>query len=74
MRFSLINVVESSGPLISGTCLQNHVGTLDSAREMARATEATNSISITVDVVPELSLMAPALGFYTNLPRLDIDL
>jgi len=73
MKFSLINVVESSGPLVSGTWVQNHVGALDSAREVARATEAANSNKITVAVVPELPSTAPALGFYANLTRLDID-
>jgi len=73
MKFSLINVVEQSGPLVSGTWIQNHVGTLDSAREAARATETANSNKITVAVVHELSSTAPALGFYTNLTRLDID-
>jgi len=74
MKLSLINVVESSGPLVSGTWVQNHVGTRDSAREVARATEAANSNKITVAVVPELSSTAPALGFYTNLTRLDVDI
>jgi hypothetical protein len=73
MKFSLINVVESSGPLVSGTWIQNHVGTLASAREAARATEAANSNKITVAIVSELSSTAPALGFYTNLTRLDVD-
>jgi hypothetical protein len=73
MKFSLINVVRSSGSLVSGTWIQNHVGTLASAREAARATEAANSHKITVAVVPELSSAGPALGFYTNLTRLDID-
>ena len=73
MKFSLINVVESSGPLVSGTWIQNHVGTLASAHEAARSTEAVNSNKITVAVVSELSSTAPALGFYTNLTRLDVD-
>jgi hypothetical protein len=72
MKFSLINVVESSGPLVSGTWIQNHVGTLASAREAARSTEAVNSNKITVAVVSELSSTAPAFGFYTNLTRLDV--
>ena len=73
MRYSLINIVESSGPLISGYWVQNHVGTLASAREAARATEAANSNKITVAVVAELTSTTPALGFYSNLTRLDLD-
>lgn len=73
MKFSLINVIESSGPLVSGYWLQNHIGSLASAREAARVTEATNSNKITVAVASELSSTTPALGFYSNLTRLDID-
>jgi len=73
MKFSLINIVESSGPLISGYWVQNHIGTLASARKVARATEAANHNKIEVAIVAELSSTTPALGFYTNLTRLDID-
>ena len=74
MKFSLINITEQCGALISGYWLQNHIGTLVSAREAARATEAANSNRIKVAVVAELSSTTPALGFYPNLTRLDIDL
>jgi hypothetical protein len=73
MKFSLINITEQSGALISGSWLQNHIGTLASAREAARTTEAANSNRIKVAVVAELSSTIPALGYYTNLTRLDID-
>lgn len=73
MKFSLINVAEQSGPLVSGYWLQNHVGTLATAREAARATEDANHGKIIVAVVAELSSPTPALGFYSNLARLDVD-
>jgi hypothetical protein len=73
MRYSLINIVESSGPLISGYWVQNHVGTLASAREAARATEVANSNKIEVAVVAELSSTTPALSYWRDLPRLDGD-
>ena len=73
MKFSLINITEQSGSLVSGSWLQNHIGTLDSAREAARATEAANGNRITVAVVAELSSTTPALSHYTSLPRLDVD-
>jgi hypothetical protein len=73
MKFSLINIVEQSGPLISGYWLQDHIGTLASAREAARATEAANHSKIEVAVIAEVSSTIPALGFYTNLPRLDVE-
>jgi hypothetical protein len=73
MKFSIINVAEQSGAHISGYWVQNHIGSLASACEAARATEAANSNKITVAVVAELSSTTPALGFYTNLRRLDVD-
>jgi hypothetical protein len=73
VKFSLINVLESSGPFISGYWVQDHIGTLSSAREAARATEAANHNKITVAVVSELSSTTPALSYWRNLPRLDID-
>ena len=73
MKFSLINIQEQSGPLVSGSWLQNHVGSLASAREAARATEAFNGNKIVVAVVPELSSTTPALGYWRDLPRLDVE-
>jgi hypothetical protein len=73
MKFSLINIAEQSGALISGYWVQNHIGTFASAREAARATEAASGNRIEVAIVAELSSTTPALGYYTNLPRLDID-
>jgi hypothetical protein len=73
MKFSLINIIESAGALISGYWVQNHVGTLASAIEAARATEAANSNKITIAVVAELSSTTPALSYWRDLPRLDVD-
>ena len=65
MKFSLINVQEQSGPLVSGSWLQDHVGTLASAREAARATEAANGNKITVAVVAELSSPCAILSYWS---------
>jgi hypothetical protein len=73
MKFSLINVIEQAGPLVSGYWLQDHVGSLASARETARATEAANSNKIDVAVVAELSSTTPALSYWRDLVRLDIE-
>lgn len=73
MKFSLINIIEQSGNQVSGSWIQDHIGTLASATARARELEAVNSNKITVAVVAELSSTTPALGFYTNLTRLDID-
>ena len=73
MKFSLINIIESHGPLVSGYWLQDLIGSLATAREAARATEAANSNKIAVAVVPELSSTTPALGYWRDLTRLDVD-
>jgi len=73
MKFSLINITEQSGTLVSGYWLQDHIGTLASAHEAARATEAANGNRITVAVVAELSATTPALSHYTSRPRLDVE-
>lgn len=73
MKFSLINIIEQSGLLVSGYWLQDHIGTLASAAARARELEAANSNKIDVAVVEELSSTTPALGYWANLTRLDID-
>jgi len=72
MRYSLINVQESSGQLVSGNWVQDHIGTLASATAAARTTEAANGHKITVAVVDGLSSVVPALSYLLDLPRLDI--
>lgn len=73
MKFSLINIAETHGPLISGYWVQNHVGTLDSAIASAHATEIANHNRIEVAVVAELSSTTPALSYWRDLTRLDVD-
>jgi hypothetical protein len=73
MVFSLINVIEKSGPLVSGSWIQDHIGSLASAITRARELEAANSNKIDVAVVVELSSTTQAIGYSTNLTRLDID-
>jgi hypothetical protein len=73
MKFSLINITESSGPLVSGYWLQNHIGTLASAREAASATEVANGNRIDVAVVAEFSSTTLALSNWRDLPLLDSD-
>lgn len=72
MHYSLINIQESSGSLVSGPWLQNHVGTLATASAAARATEAANSNKIMVAVVPEVPSSVPALSYWRDLTRLDV--
>ena len=74
MKFSLINVIEQSGPLVSGYWLQDHIGSLSSAIEVARATEAANSNKIDVAVVAAVSSPCATLSYWSAMPRLDIEL
>ena len=75
MKFSLINVHSSYGPdssLVSGSWLQDHIGTLATATAAARATEAANGNKITVAVVAEVPSSVPALSYWRDLTRLDV--
>jgi len=74
MKFSLIVVTESHGTLVSGNWIQDHIGTLTTARKVARATEATNDNKITVAVVNEIPGVCKILSYWTDLTRLDVDL
>jgi len=58
---------------VSGYWVQNHVGTLDRVRETAHDTEAANHGKIEVAVVAELSSTTPALSYWRDLVRLDIE-
>jgi hypothetical protein len=73
MKFSLINVQASTGPFVSGSWLQDHIGSLATATARARDIEAANSNKIDVAVVEELSSKTPALGYWPDLTRLDVD-
>jgi hypothetical protein len=71
MKYSLINVYKETDGVVSGTWIQNHTGTLDTATAVARATEKANSGRITVAVVEELNYSAPNYCYRTGLLRLD---
>jgi hypothetical protein len=72
MKFSLINVIEMSGNQISGSWIQNHIGTLASATERARELEAVNCSMIDIAVVAEINSPCAVLGYWRNLTRLDV--
>lgn len=71
MKFSLINIFKEDNGKVTGNWIQNHVGTLDSATQLARETEKVNHNRIQVAVVDELSTPVPILGFFKDLIRLD---
>ena len=70
MKFSLINVVASKNNKVSGYWVQNHIGTIESAKQKAIHTEAANSNRITVAVVEEVNTTTPMLHYFENLIKL----
>jgi hypothetical protein len=73
MKFSLISIIEQSGLLVSGYWLQDHFGSLASATQAARDTEAANSNKIDVAVVDAVSSPCADLSYWRNLTQLDVD-
>ena len=71
MKYSLINVVREYEGMVDGVWMQDHIGTIESASEAARATERANSNRITVAVVEDLGLSCPDYSYRTSLKRLD---
>ena len=54
MKYMLVNVCSENDGRVSGNWIENHVGTIESAREKANKTEAANGHRITVAVVGEV--------------------
>jgi hypothetical protein len=73
MKFSLINIIEQSGLLVSGYWLQDHFGSLASTIQAAHDTEAANSNKINVAVVDAVSSPCAYLSYWRNLIQLDVD-
>ena len=73
MKYSLIQVEREYDGMVDGVWMQNHIGTIDSAAEAARATERANSNRITVAVVEDLGYSEPNHSLRTALKRLDIE-
>ncbi len=71
MIFSLINVSSEKDNKVSGYWIQNHIGTLESAKKVAKETEKVNSNKIDIAVVEEVSSVVPALCFHEYLERLN---
>ena len=72
MKYSLINVAGIQYGKIYGYWVVNHVGTLDSATELAIATEKVNSNKLDIAVVDEVTGPCPNLDTHYFLNRLDI--
>lgn len=72
MKYSLIQVDREYDGMVDGVWMQNHIGTIDSATEEARATERANGNRITVAVVEDLGYSEPNYSLRTALKRLDV--
>lgn len=70
MVYSLLNVTSEKDGLVSGNWIQDHHGTLESARKLADETEAVNSHGIDVAVVPQLASTQPILCYWQGIQRL----
>jgi hypothetical protein len=71
MKFSLISVtLMGDDGRVSGYWVQNHIGTLETAQQRARDTEATNSNKITICIVDEVNTTVPMGMFFEGLKKL----
>lgn len=71
MKLSLIQVhEETKDGRISGTWIQDHHGTLETALIKAMATEKANSNRIKIAITEQINGSAPNYNFLTGLKRL----
>jgi hypothetical protein len=71
MKFSLIQITEEKDGKISGWWIQDHIGTLASARQKTDATEKANRNHIKIGIVEQVSTTVPQLaGIFHNLVKL----
>lgn len=66
--FSLIGVdrLNDDHTRASGNWIQNHIGTLETALEVARQTNAVNRNALTIAVVDEVPSPVPILDYWTD--------
>lgn len=70
MKFSLINITKEKEDLISGYWIQDHIGTIESAKIAAIRTMEVNSNKINIGIVDQLNMSIPILEYFTDLKRL----
>lgn len=70
MRYSLINVAEQQGNIVSGVWIQDFTGTLKEAKQFAKETEAVNGYRIKVAVVRCMNFSYPNYAYLTGLKKL----
>jgi hypothetical protein len=65
--YSLLTIHRTNADgTIDGAWLQDHIGTVESARSRADTTEAVNSHAISVAVVPAVGFCGPAEVFHSQ--------
>jgi len=70
-KYSLLNVTEQDGGRVSGHWIQDHIGTLESAEELAQETNKVNGGRLDIAVVEQVGTTNPSLRRFGNLPRLN---
>jgi hypothetical protein len=70
MKYSLINIYGTESGKVWGSWLQDHMGTLKSAKEAARETEIANGGKINIAIVEAVSSPVAALEIYHGLENL----
>ena len=69
-KFSLLNVTERKGDLVSGNWIQDFTGSKEEAFRYARNTERANSNRIKVAVVESVSGSAPNFSYITDVKEI----
>lgn len=69
-KYSLINVMKEKDGLVSGYWIQDHHGTLETAKQLADDTNEVNSNKLNIAVVDYVSTTAAILSYFTDLKRI----
>lgn len=70
MKFSIINVTQEKNGKIDGYWLQDHIGTLESAKRKAAEISAANEYKLDIAITAEIPYQDPA-NYLRNLVRLN---
>jgi len=70
MKFSLIIVTKEVEGKVEGYWIQDHIGTIETATEVANKTSEVNS-GQNIAVVDQIGSTVPMLGYWNQLQRLN---
>jgi len=65
-KFSLINISSKRQNKINGYWLQDHIGTLETAKQVAKETKKANSNKIDIAIILEVINTTPILDYFTD--------